>query len=112
MMKVCKKANLGLICRYFMDKKDRFVIEGLSGEKTLEGEIEVKGSKNAALPLMASAVLFNDPLILENIPEIEDVSRMSELLSSMGIYVEHKNGEMKIDASKVENFEMDREISN
>jgi len=94
-----------------MDKKDKFVIEGLSGEKTLEGEIDVKGSKNAALPLMASAVLFDNPIILENVPEIEDVVCMSELLKSLGISTDFEKDEMKIDATAINDSNMDRDVS-
>lgn len=71
--------------------KDKFEIQGLSGQKKLRGEIEVKGSKNAVLPVMASSILFEDSLKLENIPNIEDVFRMSELLEELGIKVENDN---------------------
>src|SRR3989344_658075 len=60
--------------------KSRFVVEGLGGKKTLRGTIAVKGAKNAALKALAASVLFDDSIVLQNLPDIEDVKRMQELL--------------------------------
>ncbi len=60
--------------------QSRFVIEGLAGAKTLAGEIPVRGAKNAALKALAASVLFDDDILFKNLPEIEDVKRMQELL--------------------------------
>src|SRR3989344_3466617 len=60
--------------------KSRFVVEGLGGKKTLRGTIAVKGAKNAALKALAASVLFDDAVAIENLPDIEDVKRMQELL--------------------------------
>jgi len=68
--------------------QDFFRIQGLDGAKKLQGEISVGGAKNAALKVMASAVLFTDHVDIRNIPEIEDVNRMSELLGGIGISIE------------------------
>src|SRR3989344_3823133 len=61
--------------------KSRFVVEGLGGKKTLRGTIAVKGAKNAALKALAASVLFDDSVAIENLPDIEDVKRMQELLA-------------------------------
>lgn len=94
-----------------MDKKDSFIIEGLNGEKTLKGEISIGGAKNAILPLMASAVLFEDEVAFSNVPEIDDVERMSELLIDLGIKIETKSPKIKISANKIKSTELDYEIS-
>lgn len=60
---------------------DRFVVEGLGGGQTLKGEIAVKGAKNAILKALAASPLFEDEVTFENVPEIEDVHRMRELLA-------------------------------
>src|SRR3990167_9276932 len=60
--------------------KSKFVVEGLAGQKTLRGEIAVRGAKNAALKALAASVLFDDALTYENLPDIEDVKRMQDLL--------------------------------
>lgn len=65
-----------------------FKIEGLDGKRTLSGEIAVRGAKNAALPALASSLLFSDAVELENVPDIEDIKRMAELLSAIGAGVE------------------------
>ena len=92
--------------------KDKFVIQGLSGRKTLSGKIKVNCAKNAILKVMASSVLFEDGIEMKNIPDIEDVKRLSELLGKMGVVVSKKNkGIYSIDAKKIKYCELDREIS-
>ncbi len=54
----------------------------------MQGDVVVSGSKNAALPIMAAALLTEDPLILENVPDIEDVRTMSDVLRGLGAVVE------------------------
>ncbi len=71
--------------------KDEFLIQGLAGKRLLKGEIPIRGSKNAVLPAMASSFLFSGPILLHNVPHIEDVLRMSELMSSLGAKVSAKN---------------------
>lgn len=65
----------------------RFVIEGGT---PLKGTIEVLGSKNAALPLIAASLLTNKTVKLRNIPTILDVERMLEIIQSLGGEVERK----------------------
>lgn len=60
--------------------RSRFVVEGLAGNKVLRGSIPVRGAKNAALKALAASVLFEDSVRYENLPDIEDVKRMRELL--------------------------------
>jgi UDP-N-acetylglucosamine 1-carboxyvinyltransferase len=50
--------------------------------------VTVSGSKNAALPIMAAALLTEEPMILENVPDIEDVRTMSDVLRGLGAIVE------------------------
>lgn len=71
---------------------DYFVI---NGGKKLSGEIEVRGSKNAAAPIIAATLLSDEPSVLSNVPLIEDIFRLLEILESMGAKVEWL-GERKI----------------
>jgi len=64
--------------------KEIFEIEGLNGEALLEGEIAVSGAKNAALPALASTVLFSSPVTLRGIPLIEDIRRTEEMIKALG----------------------------
>lgn len=56
----------------------------ISGGKKLSGIIEVRGSKNATTPILAATVLTKEECIISNVPLIEDVFRMVEILESMG----------------------------
>ena len=67
--------------------REKFVVEGLGGKKVLKGEIPVNGAKNAALKFLAASVLFDDAVHFSNVPDIEDVSRMKELLAVAGAKV-------------------------
>ena len=63
---------------------DQLVIRG---GKRLCGEVQVSGAKNAALPLMAAALLTEEPLRLSNVPRLMDVRTMSRLLRHIGVEV-------------------------
>jgi UDP-N-acetylglucosamine 1-carboxyvinyltransferase len=63
---------------------DQLVIRG---GKSLRGEVEVSGAKNAALPLMAAALLTAEPLRLSNVPRLMDVRTLTRLLRHMGVEV-------------------------
>lgn len=65
------------------NKKDEVLI--VRGGNTLTGSIRVGGSKNASLPLMASALLFDEEIEILNIPDLGDVYTMIELLNFLGI---------------------------
>lgn len=90
---------------------DSFVIEGLGGEKTLHGSIQVRGAKNAALKAMAASLLFEDEVRLDNVPKIEDIARTHELLTKLGADVERENSSFAISTSDVESFELDEDIA-
>ncbi len=64
---------------------DKFVIRG---GNPLLGTIKVSGAKNSALPCMAAAILTEDEVILENIPQVRDIETERRLLESMGAEVE------------------------
>jgi len=64
---------------------DKLVIRG--GEPLL-GTIRISGAKNAALPCMAAALLTDEPVILENIPQVRDIETTRKLLAAMGAEVE------------------------
>ena len=62
------------------------------GGRRLAGEIEISGAKNAALPLMAAALLTDEPLILKNLPKLADIASMADLLQGLGVTIK-LNGE-------------------
>jgi UDP-N-acetylglucosamine 1-carboxyvinyltransferase len=64
---------------------DKFVIRG---GNPLVGTVRISGAKNSALPCMAAAILTEDEVILENIPQVRDIETERRLLASMGGEVE------------------------
>jgi UDP-N-acetylglucosamine 1-carboxyvinyltransferase len=64
---------------------DKLVIRG---GNPLLGTVRVSGAKNAALPAMAAALLTEEPVILENIPQVRDIETTRKLLAAMGVEVE------------------------
>jgi UDP-N-acetylglucosamine 1-carboxyvinyltransferase len=68
---------------------DRLLI---NGGVRLQGRIEISGAKNAALPLMAACLLTDQPLELENVPDLADVASMWRLLQVLGVESRHIAG--------------------
>ncbi len=65
----------------------------IRGGKSLYGEIPISGAKNAALPLIAAALLTPDRMVLTNIPDLADIACMSELMEQLGTSVEWRKSE-------------------
>jgi UDP-N-acetylglucosamine 1-carboxyvinyltransferase len=59
----------------------------IKGGVPLEGEVRVSGSKNATLPILAGALLANEPVVVGNVPHLRDVTTTIELLGRMGVTV-------------------------
>ena len=66
---------------------ERFVVEGLAGQKKLSGTIAVKGAKNAVVAALPASLLFEDTFTITNVPAIEDVATESEILKKLGAEV-------------------------
>ena len=88
-----------------------FTIEGLAGARTLRGRVEVGGAKNAALKVIAASILFKSPLSLTNVPDIEDVSRMLEILRTMGCEIDQSPHQVTINTNKLSSTTLTPEIS-
>lgn len=86
---------------------ERYIIEG--GNR-LEGEIHISGSKNAALPIIAAAILNGGKSILENCPNIHDVEMMFRILKELGADVKKKGSEIIIDTSNISKTEIPAEL--
>ena len=70
-----------------MHTSDKFIVEGLLGQKKLSGTVRINGAKNAALKAMAASILFDGPVKLENVPDTDDIETMSEILRKLGARV-------------------------
>jgi UDP-N-acetylglucosamine 1-carboxyvinyltransferase len=87
---------------------EAFVIEG---GRPLSGSIRAAGNKNAALPIIAGALLTAEPVTLTNVPAIRDVETMLELVADLGVDVENLGpGEVRIHATDVAKHELDEEL--
>ncbi len=62
----------------------------IRGGKPLNGTIPISGAKNAALPLMAATLLTDQPLVLENLPDLDDITSMTRLLLQHGVEIAFK----------------------
>jgi UDP-N-acetylglucosamine 1-carboxyvinyltransferase len=64
----------------------------IQGGGRLHGEVRVSGAKNAALPILAASLLTADELVLENVPQLADITTMGRLLSGMGARLVRDSG--------------------
>ena len=76
---------------------DKFLIKGPS---ILKGEVLISGSKNAALPILASTLLFDKPITIKNLPRVRDINTMLNLLKSLGSKIEFFDNRKKVRISK------------
>jgi UDP-N-acetylglucosamine 1-carboxyvinyltransferase len=74
----------------------------LRGGRPLEGEVQVSGAKNAALPIMCAALLSEQPLRLTNVPYLMDVRTMAKLLRQMGVTADPPaDGKLALHAGRI-----------
>lgn len=78
----------------------------IQGSNKLEGIVDIGGSKNAALPILASTVICGREYLLDNIPDIEDVRDMLEILRIMGCTVQYDNGVALIDTRGLNTYKV------
>lgn len=70
----------------------------VNGGKPLSGTVEISGSKNAALPILAAALAFNGETVIRNLPEISDIISFLAIIESLGCVVTRTASETRIDA--------------
>lgn len=79
----------------------------VEGGFPIKGTIKASGNKNAALPCIAACILTSEPVILNNIPDIEDTGVMFDVLRSLGVSVESVGANAwKVEASNIEKSEI------
>jgi len=59
----------------------------IEGRQSLQGQVVIAGSKNSALPIMAASLLTRDLLTIDNLPHLDDVALLNQLLASLGVEV-------------------------
>ncbi len=89
---------------------DRYVIEG---SYPIRGRVRASGNKNAALPCIAAALLTDEPVVLHNVPEIEDVHVMLGIIAELGATVKKEKtpGSFRIAATNIKTSELPLELA-
>jgi len=83
----------------------------LRGGRRLKGQVEISGSKNATLPIMAASLMSMGEVVLSGVPDLEDINVMSMALEILGAKVKREAGVLVIDARTINNYELPESIS-
>ncbi|MEB8408790.1 UDP-N-acetylglucosamine 1-carboxyvinyltransferase [Enterococcus faecium] len=78
----------------------------IKGNRPLAGEVTISGAKNSAVALIPSAILADSPVILEGVPDIQDVHSLIEILEIMGATVHFSNNILEIDPREIVSIPM------
>ena len=73
----------------------------ITGGARLRGEIAISGAKNAALPILCSALLTREPMTFTNVPHLNDIGTLLKLLGTLGVKVERSGDTVTLDASQL-----------
>ncbi len=82
------------------------------GQGRLNGIVEISGAKNSALVLLASSLLTNEKIILENVPRLTDIEKMGNILKNLGVNLVDKNSRLEIDSKNISIKELPYELVN
>ena len=74
---------------------DKLIVEGCH---LLKGSVNISGSKNASLPILAASLLTDDPVRISRVPDVSDTNYMIQILSQLGASVERSSGTVRIDS--------------
>jgi UDP-N-acetylglucosamine 1-carboxyvinyltransferase len=74
----------------------------IDGGARLEGAVDVSGAKNAALPILCAALLTSEPVVLSNVPRLNDVRTMQALLTQMGVVAERDDGKLTLSGASID----------
>ena len=81
------------------------------GGARLEGEVAVSGGKNAAVAIIPASLLADSPSVIENVPDIDDVHVLIELMRYLGAEVEFSDNVLKVDPRQVDKFDPPYELA-
>ncbi len=77
----------------------------ITGGERLSGEVRISGAKNATLPILAAALLAEEPVVLENVPHLNDVTTTVKLLRRMGVEIVFHDGvRLEINTAGISEF--------
>jgi len=76
----------------------------IKGGVPLRGEVEISGSKNAALPIMAATLLTDEPCVIRRVPDLSDTRFMVKILESLGTTAKFEDGALIVHAKKIKGY--------
>lgn len=82
----------------------------LQGGRRLSGEISVSGAKNSILPLLAATVLFREPCVLHNCPDLSDVDTAIEILTYLGCRVIREDHQIFVDSRGLNRYDIPKSL--
>ena len=77
----------------------------IHGGKELNGEINISGAKNAALPILISSLLSDKPLNLKNVPDLYDIKTTFKLLGVLGVAIENTDSSVTLNAESITQYD-------
>lgn len=80
------------------------------GKKNLQGNVQISGAKNAALPLLASSILSSNPITISNLPDVVDINTLLQLLEMLGSTSTKKKDILDIDSTTINKTKATYEI--
>lgn len=73
----------------------------VTGGTTLKGNVNISGSKNASLPILAATILAEDPCIIRRVPDVSDTNYMIQILNKLGVHVERSSGTVRTNPENI-----------
>lgn len=77
---------------------DKLIVHGGC---TLRGSVNISGSKNASLPILAAALLTDEPVIIRHVPDVSDTNYMIQIMGQLGADVERSSGTVRVEAKNI-----------
>lgn len=87
----------------------KYIIEG---KKALRGEVQISGSKNAALPILCASLLANGPSKIGNVPDIADIHSLLEIFRTLNVKTKFSKNTVEIDPRNIQNNEIPPKLIN
>ena len=82
----------------------------ITGGRRLQGEVEISGAKNSALPIIASAILSEDECVISNVPLLKDIQTIKKLLECMGARIKREGCTLAVNAKDLKSCEAPYEL--
>jgi len=78
----------------------------INGGKPLKGEVTISGAKNSTVALIPAAIIAEEPVVLEGVPDIQDVAALIEILNDFNVKTEYIDGTLTIDPTEMKSIPM------